>query len=288
MRHTLPVLGLILVTGPLAATSALADTFRFTAIPDEDESRLVERFSKVADYLEGELGVDVEYVPVKSYGAAVTAFRNDQVQLAWFGGLSGVQARRLVPGSEALAQGAEDAEFTSYFIANQSTGLEPGEELPDAAEDMTFTFGAKTSTSGRLMPEHYLRQRFDEAPEGTFSRVGFSGDHSRTIALVEAGTYDIGAVNFSVWDAAVEEGRVDTDKVQVIWTTPSYPDYQWTLRGDADERFGDGFTDQVRQALLEMTDPDLLESFPRSGFIPADNSMYAPIEEVAENLGLIR
>ncbi|MFG6177047.1 putative selenate ABC transporter substrate-binding protein [Halomonas sp. THAF12] len=272
----------------LFAQGAAADTFRFTAIPDEDQSRLVERFSKVADYLEEQLDVEVEYVPVKSYGAAVTAFRNDQVQLAWFGGLSGVQARRLVPGSQALAQGAEDAEFETYFIAHQSTGLEPGNEIPEAVEDMSFTFGSKTSTSGRLMPEHYLRQRFDAAPEEVFSRVGFSGDHSRTIALVEAGTYQLGAVNYAVWEAAVEDGRVDTDQVKVIWTTPTYPDYQWTLRGDADESFGEGFTDRVREALLAMDDPALLDSFPRSAFIPADNAMYAPIEDVAEDLGLLR
>lgn len=288
MRHILSVVGLTLLVGPLATPSALAETFRFTAIPDEDESRLIERFTRVADYLEQRLDVEVEYLPVKSYGAAVTAFRNDQVQLAWFGGLSGVQARRLVPGSVALAQGVEDATFRSYFIAHHSTALEPGDELPDAVEDMTFTFGAKTSTSGRLMPEHFLRQRFDEAPDEIFSRVGFSGDHSRTIALVEAGTYDIGAVNFSVWDAAVASGRVDTDRVQVIWTTPDYPDYQWTLRGDADQHFGAGFTDNVRQALLDMTDPELLASFPRSGFIPADNHLYEPIEAVAEDLGLVR
>ncbi|ATJ83902.1 putative selenate ABC transporter substrate-binding protein [Halomonas beimenensis] len=272
----------------LFAQAAAADTFRFTAIPDEDQSRLIERFSKVADYLEARLEVEVEYVPVKSYGAAVTAFRNDQVQLAWFGGLSGVQARRLVPGSRALAQGAEDAEFKSYFIAHASTGLEPADELPEAIEGKSFTFGSKTSTSGRLMPEHFLRQRFDAAPEALFSRVGFSGDHSRTIALVEAGTYELGAVNYAVWEAAVEDGRVDTDRVEVIWSTPSYPDYQWTLRGDADERFGDGFTEAVREALLAMDDPELLDSFPRSAFIPADNAMYAPIEDVAEDLGLLR
>ncbi|HET8790138.1 MAG TPA: PhnD/SsuA/transferrin family substrate-binding protein, partial [Modicisalibacter sp.] len=107
--------------------AASAQTFRFTAIPDEDQSRLIERFQKVADYLERQLKVDVEYVPVKSYSAAVSAFRNDQVQLAWFGGLSGVQARRLVPGSQALAQGIEDAAFHSYFIAHRSTGLESAE-----------------------------------------------------------------------------------------------------------------------------------------------------------------
>ncbi|WP_163558785.1 putative selenate ABC transporter substrate-binding protein [Halomonas sp. NO4] len=273
----------------LVAPAAAAETFRFTAIPDEDQSRLIERFSLVADYLEARLGVEVEYVPVKSYGAAVTAFRNDQVQLAWFGGLSGVQARRLVPGSVALAQGSEDDAFKSYFIAHDSTGLERTDELPDAVEGMTFTFGSRTSTSGRLMPEHFFRQRFDDAdPEAFFSRVGYSGDHSRTIALVEAGTYDLGAVNYTVWDAAVEDGRVDTDKVSVIWETPPYPDYNWTLRGDADERFGEGFTEQVQAAFLEMDDPELLATFPREAFIPADNAMYVPIERVAEDLGLLR
>src|SRR5690554_3745649 len=79
------------------AAAASAETFVFTAIPDEDETKLVERFRGVADYLSEQLDVDVRYIPVKSYAAAVSAFRNNQVQLAWFGGLSGVQARRLVP-----------------------------------------------------------------------------------------------------------------------------------------------------------------------------------------------
>ena len=84
-------------------------TFVFTAIPDADESRLQQRFNKVAVYLSKQLNVNVRYIPVKSYSAAVTAFRNNQVQLAWFGGLSGVRARALVTGSEAIAQGFEDS-----------------------------------------------------------------------------------------------------------------------------------------------------------------------------------
>ena len=92
--------------------------FVFTAIPDQDETRLVERFTRVADLLQSKLGVPVKYLPVKSYPAAVTAFTNGQVQLAWFGGFTGVQARRQVPGSEAIAQGAEDVAFKSFFIAN--------------------------------------------------------------------------------------------------------------------------------------------------------------------------
>lgn len=266
---------------------AQAETFVFTAIPDADESRLQQRFGKVADYLTEQLGVDVKYIPVKSYAAAITAFRNNQVQLAWFGGLSGVQARRLVAGSEALAQGYEDQFFKSYIIANASTGLAAADSLSNALRGKTFTFGSKGSTSGRLMPEFYLRERFGAAPDEVFARVGFSGDHSRTIAQVQAGAYEVGAVNYAVWEKELEEGKIDTSKVSVIWTTPTYPDYQWTVRGDVDAHFGPGFKTKLRSALLEMTDPDLLASFPRQGFVPASNDDYSPIEETAKVIGLL-
>ena len=264
-----------------------AQTFVFTAIPDADESRLQQRFDKVANYLTEQLGVEVKYIPVKSYAAAITAFRNNQVQLAWFGGLSGVQARRLVPGSEALAQGYEDQFFKSYFIANTHSGLKSAESLSEALKGKTFTFGSKGSTSGRLMPEFYLREHFGEAPEAVFERVGFSGDHSRTIAQVQAGAYQVGAVNFAVWEKELEEGKVDTTKVKVIWTTPTYPDYQWTVRGDVEAHFGAGCKARVRSALLAMKDPDLLASFPRGSFVPASNDDYGPIEATAKAIGLL-
>lgn len=272
------------------AASASAETFVFTAIPDEDETKLVERFRGVADYLSSELNVDVRYIPVKSYAAAVSAFRNNQVQLAWFGGLSGVQARRLVPGSEAIAQGVEDQAFETYFIANTSTGIEPADELASLEEGLqgkTFTFGSKGSTSGRLMPEFYIRETFGEQPDEFFSRVGFSGNHTRTLRLVEAGTYEVGALNFQVWEKELADGNIDTDAVQVIWKTPAYPDYQWTIRGDVNERFGEGFKQRVTEALLNLDDQALLESFPRSGFIPASNDDYEPISKTAEEIGIL-
>ena len=283
---------LVTASAQAAMKAEEKSTFVFTAIPDADESRLQQRFNKVAVYLSEKLNVDVKYIPVKSYGAAVTAFRNDQVQLAWFGGLSGVRARTLVPGSEAIAQGFEDQSFKSYIIAHHSTGLKPNADLSDAfkafnTKDMTFTFGSKGSTSGRLMPEFYLREEFKAAPNDVFSRIGFSGDHSRTIAQVQSGAYQVGAVNFKVWEKELASGKIDTNKVSVIWTTPTYPDYQWTIRNDVDQRFGADFKQLVRKTLLEMNDLDLLASFPRQSFIPASNADYAPIENTARAIGLI-
>lgn len=266
---------------------ASAEVFVFTAIPDQDESQLEERFGAVGEYLSEALDIEVRYVPVKSYAAAVSAFRNNQVQLAWFGGLSGVQARARVPGSQALAQGAEDQAFWSYLIAHESTGLQAGDEIDERMRGMTFTFGSKSSTSGRLVPEFYLRERFGQAPDEVFERVGFSGNHSRTLRLVESGSYQVGAINHAVWQRELDAGNIDTDAVKVIWKTPTYPNYQWSIRGDADERFGEGFTDRVKAALLALDDPELLERFPRSAFIPAQNSDYESIKQTAQAVGLI-
>lgn len=273
-----------------AAGSALAQsgqTLSFSAIPDEDATKLMERFTRVAKYLEGRLGVPVQFVPVKSYPAAVTAFRNNQVQLAWFGGLSGVQARLALPGSLALAQGDEDREFMSYFIANASTGLNESKDFPLAAKGRSFTFGAKTSTSGRLMPEFEIRKATNQAPDAFFSRVGYSGDHTKTVELVASGAYEVGAVNFTSYDDMVRQGKVDPRQVRVVWRTPTYPDYNFTVRADADQRFGTGFTKKLQAAILEMTDPAILAAFPRKKFILATNDDYKPIEETAKALNLL-
>ncbi len=284
MRKTILAV-LLFVIG--TSSEIFASTFVFTAIPDQDETRLRSRFDKVAHYLQEQLGVNVKYVPVKSYAAAVTAFRNNQVQLAWFGGLSGVRARSLVPGSEAIAQGYEDQFFISYFIAHHSTGLKPAQDFPDGIRDKTFTFGSKGSTSGRLMPEYHIREHFEKAPDDVFSRVGFSGDHSRTIALVQSGAYQVGAVNFKVWENEKKAGNIDEAKVSVVWKTPPYPDYQWTIRGDVDKVWGDGFKVRVKDALLGIKDPDLLASFPRKHFVPAENSDYQPILDIGRKIGLL-
>ena len=264
-----------------------AKSFTFTAIPDQDETQLKERFSKLAIYLTKELNVDVKFVPVKSYSASIAAFRNNQVQLAWFGGLSGVKARLVVPGSIAIAQGVEDPEFHSYIIANASTGLEKNEAFPAGIKGKTFTFGSKGSTSGRLMPEYFIRENLKDAPNKLFSKVGFSGNHTKTISLVQSGAYETGAVNFKVWDRELKAGNIDTSKVKVLWKTPAYPDYQFTAHGNLDEVYGAGFTAKLTNALINLKDEKILSAFPRAAFIKAKNSDFDPILKTAREIGLI-
>ncbi|MEQ8468355.1 putative selenate ABC transporter substrate-binding protein [Coleofasciculus sp. E1-EBD-02] len=297
---------LLFLLSPLVACSPASDSASSTgdettvepliagAIPDQDPEKLQRLYDKLANYLETELGVPVEYKPVTNYAAAVTAFRVGDLDLVWFGGLTGVQARSQVEGAEAIAQRDIDAEFTSVFIANKNSGLQPIQDIQELSKlkGSTFTFGSESSTSGRLMPQYFLEQA-GVTPEDFQGEVGFSGSHDTTIQLVEAGSYQAGALNSQVWKSRVEAGDVDLNKVDVIWETPTYYDYHWVIHPDAKSRYGEDFSQKVQAALLKL-DPnnpehqEILDLFGADKFIPTENSNYAQIEEVGRQIGKIK
>ncbi|HEY8450192.1 MAG TPA: putative selenate ABC transporter substrate-binding protein [Bacillota bacterium] len=259
--------------------------FAISGIPDQDVSILSRRFGLVAEYLEQATGLNVQYVPAADYAAVVTGFERGDIHLAWFGGLTAVQAIAAVPGSEAVAQRPRDAEFHSVFIVQADL---PVDELPDL-KGLTFTFGSESSTSGHLMPRYFLLQAGID-PERDFATVEYSGSHDTTIKLVEAGTYQSGALNEAVWEDRLEAGQVDTEKVRAFYRTPAYYDYNWTIRAGVDEVFGPGTKERVVEALLAIgpEQKELLELFQTDRFMPTRNENYEAIRTVAEQLGIIR
>ena len=265
------------------------------AIPDQNPEKLNRLYSSLSDELSDQLKVPVQYVPVSNYPAAVSAFRTGSLDLVWFGGLTGVQARLQTPGAQVLAQRDIDAKFTSVFIANGASGLRPfsnGDQLTNL-KGRRLSFGSESSTSGRLMPQYFMSQNGVEIKDLAGGAPGFSGSHDATIAVVQSGAYEVGALNEQVWRSNVKEGRVDPNKVSVIWRTPAYVDYHWVARPDLDERFGNGFTNKVQSALLKISPRTprgevILELFGAAQFIPAQNSDYDKIEAVGRQLGKIR
>lgn len=257
-------------------------------IPDQDVAVLEERFEGIADYLSEEVGIPMRYQPSVDYTAVVTAFINGDILLGWFGGLTGVQARLETPGAHAVAQRPIDEEFHSVFIAGAGVDADSLADLAGTA----FTFGSESSTSGHLMPRHFLAEAGVD-PEADFDgQPSYTGSHDQTWKLVEAGTFEAGVLNESVWERAVEEGQVDTDRVRMVERTPPYVDYHWVAHPDIDEAYGAGTTERIVDALLAMDEggPDaqrILELFEDSAFIATEDDDYASIEQVARDLDLI-
>ena len=104
---------------------------------------------------------------------------------------------------------------------------------------------------------------------------------------MQSGAFEVGALDYSVWELDSKAGKIDSPQVAVIWESPTFPDYQWTVRADVDTVYGAGFKDQPRATLLAIDDPTILAQFGRSKFIPASNADYRPIEEVARATDLL-
>lgn len=283
-------------TRPVATSRApvrptmTASKLRFSGIPNNNTTELEEKYRPLAAHLSKVLGVEVEYVPMVDYPASVEAFKTGDVPLCWFGGFTGVQARAAVPAARVIACGKVDREFHSYFIAHKSLGLEKGPDFPMALRGKKFTFGSASSTSGRLMPEAFIRKFAKQTPKEFFgAEMSFSGAHDKTAKLVEAGTFDAGAIDFTTYDRMVKEKKLDPDVCRIAWVTPNYPDYHFCAHPKLETDFGAGFTDRLQRALIEIQDPALLAGMNRpEGLIAARNEDFDALRAVAKDVGLLR
>ena len=269
----------------LMSTLTLAQTtLKVSAIPDEAPTELQRKFAPLGKYLEAEIGMKVEFIPVSDYAAVVESLAAKKLDLAWLGGFTFVQARLRTGNANPIVQREEDRVFTSKFIANAASGINNLNDL----KGKTFTFGSVSSTSGHLMPRFFLQQN-KITPEKDFKRVAFSGAHDATVLQVEAGKVDAGALNASVWDKLLAEKKVDISKVKVIYTTPTYFDYNWTVRGDLDPVLVKKITDAFLK--LDAKNPahkEILDLQRASKFIPTNADNYKGIEAAAREAGLIK
>jgi phosphonate transport system substrate-binding protein len=271
----------------LSCTSYLAqaaDTLRVSAIPDEAPTELLRKFKPLGEYLEQQLGMKVQFVPVADYPAVVEALATDRLDMAWLGGFTFVQVHLKSPTSTPLVQREQDAKFTSKFI----TANPDIKSLADL-KGKTFAFGSISSTSGSLMPRYFMLKDDNIKPESYFSRVAYSGAHDATAAWVQAGKVDAGVLNASVWDKLVASGKVDTNKVKVFATTPSYYDYNWTVRGSLDP----ALKEKIKQAFLALDpakaqDKAILDLQAASRFIETSPDNYKGIEEAARAAELLK
>jgi phosphonate transport system substrate-binding protein len=277
-----------LLAAALLATAAFAaqaqQVFRITAIPDESPTELARKAAPLAKYLEGKLGVKVEFTPVTDYAAAVEALVNKQVDLAWFGGFTFVQAHQRSGGKVVpLVQREEDEKFRSVFITT-----DPSIRGLADLKGRNLSFGSQSSTSGHLMPRSFLLAAGVD-PDQHLKRVAYSGAHDATVAAVASGKVDAGALNISVWEKLVADKKVDAGRVRVFYTTPTYYDYNWSVHADmpAAQR------DKLARAFTELSastpeGKQILELQRATRFVPTKVENYKGIEAAARNAGLLK
>jgi phosphonate transport system substrate-binding protein len=255
---------------------------RITAAPDSDARAQRTRFEVLAAVLEERLNIAAAFVPAKSEQEAVAMFRDGRVQLAWLDAAAGLAARRGIPGARVIAQGVEDREVHSYFIANRSLGLSRTADFPESLRGRSFAYGPSGSTAGWLMPESAVRQQTGEAPSEFFERVELARSEADTLERVDAGRAEAGALGQRSWESAGADQKANTLR---IWQTPGYPSYSLMVGPELDDEFRDGFSDDLTAILLELQGDVCEQVFFRSDLVAASNDSFAPVEAALSALG---
>jgi len=260
-------------------------TFRVTTIPEEAATEQIRKFTPLANYLEKQLGMKVQFTPVTDYPAAVESLVNKKVDLVWFGGLTSVQASirsggKIVP----LAQREEDTKFQSVFIAKTNSGIKALADM----KGKQVSFGSQSSTSGHLMPRTFLLQANID-PEKDLKRVAYSGAHDATIASVVSGKVDAAALDITVWQKFVTENKVNTQDVNVFFTTPSYFNYNWSVHADMPIQQ----REKIKAALLALSPAnpehaEILKLNRATRYVPTTPENYKGLESAARSAGLLQ
>ena len=286
------IISLYLCNLPLEARTKV---LRIGAIPDQNQEILDRRFKLLSKELSEKLKVKVKYKPMVNYIAAVSGFRTKSLDLVWFGGLTGVQARLQTPNSIIIAQRNVDKEFRSIFITNKKINLKQTTNINDLKllKNLRFTFGSENSTSGRLMPEYFLNEAGMEIKDFQGERAGFSGSHDSTIALVNSGSYEAGVLNKQIFDKYLVSNSKRINNINIFFITPEYPDYHWLAQGDLDKIFKKGFTSELKNLILSFNKDNtnqkiILDMFNADKFIESDKNQYKKIESIARQLNKIR
>lgn len=282
-----------LMTCAYAADSSADQPLRIGLIPSDDMVEILEKFQPVQDYLESELGMQIETFRATDYSAVVEAMRSGKIDVAYFGPFSYILAAERANATAIIAGGdnatGKVGSYHSLIIVNKNSGITSIDDLKAGSKETTFAFVDPASTSGNLIPRGYL---FSEGidPDKDFKESIFAGGHDAVGLAVQSGKVDAGAIYDTGFDRMVESGALNPDEVMMIWTSEPIPKSPLAVRGNMDPEL----VEKIQQAFLDMPtkDPEALKSFEskwekNTFYVPVDDSTYGYLREMAKAQGYI-
>jgi phosphonate transport system substrate-binding protein len=257
------------------------EPLRVGLIPNENPKEVEAQYQPLEDYLNEELGREVELSVPTTYNAVVEAMVSDKLDLAYFGGLTYVQARQRAdvhPLFTEVNPRTGTTKYRSVIIVPAGSDVESVEDL----EGEDFAFGSVSSTSGSLYPSIML----DTAGIDYRTDLGetiYTGGHDTTAQAVANGRVAAGGLEDRILYNLQDEGIIEKDAVKVIEESEPIEGYPWVVRDDLANEDEQALTN----AFLNIEDPKLLDLLRAESYEKVEASDYDYVEKQARKLDLI-
>ncbi|MEO1292042.1 MAG: phosphonate ABC transporter substrate-binding protein [Pseudomonadota bacterium] len=281
----------------LTATAAIAaddwksdyQVVKFGILSGENEKDRIARYTPFEEYLEAELGIEVEIFTAGNYDGVIQAIAADQIEFAFFGSSSYAAAyTETNAGVEPLLSRLQNDGSTGYYsiiVTRCDSGLNDLASL----EGKVLAFADPDSTSGYAVPYFNLAKEVD--PKAYFSAIPFSGSHESGVQGVVNGTFDAAATYMTnetngIIPRMITKGMIEEGVACPIWQSPEITSGPFTARANLPQ----GLKDAMKQAVLDIVEKDN-EAFvemtggadsTQKGWIEVDHSRYEWIVDMRE------
>ena len=257
------------------------DPLRVGVVPNQNPESVEANYEAFGDYLSEHLGREVELMVPTSYSAVVEAMVNNELDLAYFGGLSYVQARNradVAPLVTEINPRTGDTTYHSLIITPVDSDIQEVSEL----RGRNFAFGSASSTSGSLYPAIMLQDAgIDYRTDlGEFT---YTGGHDATAQAIANGSVDGGGIEDRILYDLQEDGKVDQGSIRTVEVSDPIEGYPWVVRG----ALSDDLQEQITQAFLNIDDLALLDLLRAQGYERVEPNDYDYVDERASELDLL-
>ena len=262
---------------PLVAQAA---PLRFAVGPFQPTAGDTRRaFEPFFAHLAAALGRPHELAVTTDWAGIAVALGSGQTDCAWMGPWGYVLARARA-GAEALTTVLYQGSPTYHAIIIGRPDLAIS-RFPEDARGMSISFADAGSTSGWLIPHHWLMTRGIDPR--SFFRYRDGASHAANVISVASGQVDLATDFDRNLAAMMAAGRVREGQVRVVWRSDPLPNDALAVRRDLDP----GLKAAIAQAALSIGEAYALRIMPPNytGWVPATAETYAPIEAAGRALG---
>ncbi|TWH47232.1 phosphate/phosphite/phosphonate ABC transporter substrate-binding protein [Sporomusa sp. KB1] len=253
---------------------------RVGLVPNQAPDKIKAQYEPFREYLQKTLARPVELFVASDYAGVVEAMANDKLDVAYFGGLTYVQAKQRAKIHPIVTEVDVETGTTKYYSLIIAPVDSPIKEVKDI-KGKTFAFGDIGSTSGSLYPRFMLDKAGIKVPDD-LKNVVYTGGHDATAQAVQNATVDAGGIEGRIMNKLIAKGTVDGSKIKVL-EKHLVEGYPWVVRDSLDK----GLEEKIVKAFLDINDPTLLDLMRAKSFAKVTDANYAEAEQEAKRLGLL-
>lgn len=282
--------------GKAPQTPADKDTVTFSILSTESAQNMESYWKPILADMEKQTGLKVKPFFSSNYSSLIVAMGARQTDLGWFSNQSGLEAVRRSNG-EVFARTFDPSGtdgYRSVIIVPGDSKIQSVQDLLKCDKSLNFGIGDKKSTSGTLAPMTYVFIPANKKPEECFKTV-ISANHQANLFAVANGKLDAATNNSTAIGLSKARGEGVTEKVRIIWQSPTLPEDPIVWRKDLDP----AIKEKLRQFFLTYAQGDTPEAEQQRGYLkklsiggfkPADDSHLLVVREMeaTEQLGLAR